>query len=192
MRAPACLALLAVAALPVAALAQGASSRHQLGLDFNDDAWRATYARELGSNPVTVGGGWLHHQDNGDVVHLDLQVTGRAASTPGVTGGLGGRLFLLDGEGRDREGFGLAVGGSLRYVLPRYNRFHVDLAAWYAPDVLAGGDVEAYRDVTARLGYSVTRQASLLVGARYVRGDYDDAPDGYFDTGFHVGIDLRF
>ena len=191
MRALPCLALLAVAAFPASAMAASAPA-NQIYLDFNQDAWRAAWNHAVGSGPLHLDTGWLHHQDNGDAVHLGLLVTGETSSAPGMTGGLGGRVFLLDAEGGDGEGYGVGLGGALRYVLPRYDRFAMEIEGWFAPDVLTGGDAEGYRDLGARLEYSVTRQAGVYVGARYVRGDYEDGGDRYFDTGMNIGIHLQF
>jgi hypothetical protein len=127
------------------------------------------------------------------VIHTGLLIVGDVA--PGgqkLTGGIGGRLAYLDGEGNNREGYALGVGGSLRWVVPRYNRFAVYGEYFWAPDVLSGGDAEKYVDTTIRLGYSVTRQAELYVGARYTGADFDDRPSILFDTGMHIGIELRF
>jgi hypothetical protein len=63
---------------------------------------------------------------------------------------------------------------------------------YFAPDILTGGDAEEYVDGTVRVGYSVTRQADVYLGARYVSADYDDRPSIKFDTGLHAGLTLRF
>jgi YfaZ precursor len=171
----------------------GAPARaHEINLGFNDSAFRATYARGFGDG-LRFDAGWLADSDEGDVIHTGLLIVGDVA--PGgqkLTGGIGGRLAYLDGEGNNREGYALGVGGSLRWVVPRYNRFAVYGEYFWAPDVLSGGDAEKYVDTTIRLGYSVTRQAELYVGARYTGADFDDRPSILFDTGMHIGIELRF
>jgi hypothetical protein len=80
----------------------------------------------------------------------------------------------------------------VRWIVPRYNRFAV-FGEWYwAPDILAGGDAENYVDGTLRLVWSVTRQAEVYVGARYVGADFEDDVTRRFDTGVHGGLTLRF
>jgi hypothetical protein len=76
--------------------------------------------------------------------------------------------------------------------VPRYNRFAVSGELYWAPDLLTGGDADEYVDGTVRVGYSVTRQADVYVGARYVSADYDNRPSIKFDTGLHAGFNLRF
>ena len=165
---------------------------HEVNLSFNDSALRATYATGF-SNGLRLDTGWLGDSDEGDVVHASLLVVGDVA--PGgqkLTGGIGGRLAYLDGEGNNREGYALGVGGSLRWVVPRYDRFTVYGEYYWAPEILSGGDAEKYVDASIRLGYSVTKQADLYVGARYTGAEYDDRPEILFDTGMHIGFELRF
>lgn len=165
---------------------------HELNLGFNDDALRATYATGF-ANGFRFETGWLSDSDEGDVWHAGLLVTGELGrSGQALTGGLGARLAYLDGEGNDREGYAVGVGGQARWVMPRNNRFFVFGEYYWAPDILSGGDAEKYVDGTIRLGYSVTRQAEVYVGARYTGADFDDRPSILFDTGMHVGLELRF
>lgn len=165
---------------------------HEIDLSLNDDAVRLAYATEVGER-LRVDGGFLTDSDKGEVLHAGFQVMGEAApSGQKLTAGLGGRLAFLDGDGSRREGYALGLGGSFRWAVPRYNRFVVTGELYWAPDVLAGGDAEDYQDGTIRIGYSVTRQADVYLGARYVSADYDDRPSIKFDTGLHAGLNLRF
>jgi hypothetical protein len=165
---------------------------HELSLDLNDSAFRVTYVAPL-RDAVRLDAGWLRDGDEGDVVHAGFQVTGDAAPAgQKVTAGVGVRLALLDGEGSGREGYALGIGGSLRWVIPAYDRFVVSGEYYWAPDLLSGGDAEEYFDGTVRVGYSVTRQAEVYVGARYTGANYEDRPCILFDTGLHAGFDLRF
>jgi hypothetical protein len=182
-------ARLAGAALACAA---GPALAHEIDLGLNADAFRAAYATPVGDG-LRLEGGWLHDGDEGDLVHAGFLVTGDAA--PGsqtITAGIGGRLAYLDAEGSSRDGYALGVGGSARWVLPRYDRFAVYGELYWAPDILSGGDIEEYTDATLRLGYSVTRQAEVYVGARHACADSDDRPSMCFDTGMHAGFNLRF
>lgn len=169
---------------------------HELGFSLNDSAFRAGYATMLGSSigdGLRVDGGWLHDTDEGQVIHVGFQVQGDAApNQQQLTVGIGARLAWLDGDGPKRDGYALGIGGSLRWVVPAYDRFTVSGEYYWAPDLLSGGDAEKYVDATIRVGYSVTRQADVYVGARYTGADYDNRPSILFDTGMHAGFDLRF
>jgi opacity protein-like surface antigen len=165
---------------------------HQFDLSANDNALRASCATEVGDG-LRLDGGWLHDSDEGDLIHAGFQITGEAS--PGgqsLDAGVGVRLAYLDGEGRDRQGYGLGVGGTLRWILPRTTRWALDAEAYFAPDVLTGGDADQYTDATIRLSYAVTDRAGVYLGARYAGADYDDRPSIRFDTGLHLGIRLTF
>ncbi len=184
MRARLLLGVLLFAAMPVCA--------DELDLSFNADAFRLIYALDLREG-LRVDGGWLHHQDNGDAIHAGLQLVNQANLGPNpVIAGVGGRVVYTDGDRSSQDGFALAVGGSLRYTLPRYNRFSLEGEVFFAPDVLSTGDMEQYREGAVRVAYSITQQARVYVGARYLRGDYDDVADVRFDTGMHLGVHLQF
>lgn len=173
-------------------LAAGTAGAHEVDLSFNDSAVRVVYATEFRDN-LRLDAGWLGDSDEGNVVHGSFLVTGDAA--PGnqpLKAGVGLRLALLGGDGGDRDGYALAIGGQLRWAIPRYNRFAVTGEYYWAPDILSGGDAEKYVDGTVRLNYSITRQAEVFVGARYTGADFDDEPSILFDTGLHAGLNLRF
>ena len=168
------------------------ASAHEIDLGLNSGAFRVAYATPVGDG-LRLEGGWLRDSDEGDVVHAGFLVVGDAA--PGnqkVTAGVGARLAFLDANGSGREGYALGVGGSVRWAIPRYDRFALSGEAYWAPNVLSGGDAEGYIDSSIRLGYSVTRQAEVFVGARYTGADYDNRPSMLFDTGMHAGFNLRF
>jgi hypothetical protein len=180
--------------LPVAALVMlcPAAGAHEIDISLNSDAVRGIYATDVLRNG-RADFGWLHDKDAGDVFHGGLLITGEASSGPqAIRAGLGGRLVWLNGDGSRRDGYGLALGGRLQVAPPDLNRFTLAAEAFLAPDLLTGGDTDSYLEFGARVAYSVTRQADLYVGGRYVRADFDRAADLRFDTGFHVGIDLRF
>jgi len=179
--------------LPLLVLCNAAPApAHELSLDLNDSAFRVSYAAPVGDG-LRLDTGWLRDGDEGDVIHGTFQVTGEAApARQKLTAGVGARLAWLDGDGNGREGYALGVGGSLRWIIPAYDRFAVSAEYFWAPDILSGGDAEKYVDGTIRVGYSVTRQAEIYVGARYTGADFDDRPSLLFDTGMHAGFALRF
>jgi hypothetical protein len=180
------LLLFAVSAISATAAA------HEIDLSLNEDAVRLSYATAVGDG-LRIDGGYLGDSDEGDVVHAGFQVVGDAApSNQKLKAGIGGRLAYLDGDGSKREGYALGLGGSVRWAVPRYNRFTVSGELYWAPEILSGGDAEEYIDSSVRVGYSVTRQADVYVGARYVSADYENRPSIKFDTGLHVGLNLRF
>ncbi|MEL6449233.1 MAG: YfaZ family outer membrane protein [Pseudomonadota bacterium] len=165
----------------------------ELNLSLNDDAARLTYAWDVADNGLKLDGGWLHHQDRGDVINLGLHLEGAASSgTSPVIGGLGGKVFFIDPDGVGFNATVIGVGGYLRYTLPQYNRFNLYAHAYFAPDVLSFGDDDTYREFEARVGYNVLREADVFLGVRYANVDFDGAGDLTMDNGLHLGIQLRF
>ncbi|MFK8053719.1 MAG: YfaZ family outer membrane protein [Woeseiaceae bacterium] len=167
----------------------------ELDLNVNNDAARLAYAWELPARNLRLDAAWLHHQDRGDVVHLGLHLTGEASSGPNpAMGGVGGRLIAIDASAVDLDGSALAIGGFVRYVLPRYNRVNLYGHAYFAPDVLGFGDADQYKEVEARVGYNILRNADAYIGMRYISAGFDDdlGIDATIDTGFMAGIQLRF
>ena len=165
----------------------------EIDLNINSDAARLTYKHALKSSDLQVGAGWLHDQDNGDVFHIDLNLVSEASegNTP-VKAGLGGRIAYFDGELDNQSGTALGIGGFARYTLPRYNRISLGGHFYYAPGVLSFGDGEQLIDSEVRVSYNILRQADVYLGARYVQGEYDNAPDAKLDSGLHIGINMRF
>jgi hypothetical protein len=181
--------------LPLAVLLAVSPLAAANGIDMtlNNDAARIGVDFDLGNNLV-ADASWLHHQDRGNVVGAGLHVTG--AATGGrypVRAGLGGRLLAVDSRiGSREDGMALPIGGFVNYTIPEFDRFVVGGSLYYAPDVLAFGDVTKYREYNAWAGYSVLRQGQIYLGVRGVRASFKQGPGVSFDTGLHFGLRLRF
>ncbi len=165
----------------------------EINVSINSDAARLGYKHDFRANDLQLGGGWLYDQDKGSVGHIDLNLVSEASegNTP-VKAGLGGRFSYFDGDLNNQSGTALGIGGFARYTLPRYNRISIGGHLYFAPDVLSFGDGEQLIDAEVRVSYNVLRQADVFLGARYVQGEYKNAADVKFDSGVHIGINLRF
>ncbi len=183
--------VLLILILILACLPAGAGA-HEIDLSVNADAFRTVYATALGAS-ARFEGGVLHNSAAGDVFSAGVLAVGApSVGKQKLAAGIGGRLAYLDGDGSQRDGYALGLGGSVRWVLPRYDRVALSAEGYWAPEVLCGGDADEYLDGTVRAGFSITRQAEVYVGARYVRADYDNRPATHFDTGLNTGLNLRF
>ena len=168
-------------------------ANQEVSLGFNSDGLRASYFNELSSNNLVVDAGWLHHKDKGDVVHAGIHLVDQASSGRNrLVGGLGGRVLYSDGDNSNQSGFAFPVGGFLTFIPSQFDRVSLTGSAYYAPDILTIGDMEKYQEYGLRLSYNLLREATVYVGARYVKGGYDDAPSVRYDTGMHVGLSIRF
>ena len=125
-------------------------------------------------------------------LHVGLLATGDAgAREANVTAGLGGRLFVLNGEG-GADGGGLALGGQVDARLPAFNRIGVIAYAYGAPDASTFGDFEGWYEYAAGLDYQVLKGASVYAGFRQLKVDVDGAGTFTVDTGWHFGLRLTF
>ena len=182
-----------VLALLVAGLLCAQAAADEIDLSFNSDALRIIYLYDLRNTKLNLDGGWLYHSDNGNALHLGLTLSGFASEGANpVRGGLGGRVAYVDGDLPDQSGFALGVGGFLSYTLAKFNRITLTGAAYFAPDIATISDLEKYQDYTAKVGYQFLREADIYLGVRYVKGNFDTAPDVLFDNGMHIGFNLKF
>ncbi|MGH8481744.1 MAG: YfaZ family outer membrane protein [Nevskiaceae bacterium] len=178
------------------AVVAGSARAEQVDINLSDDTLRATYAAPLPSQ--RLGGiyefGGLVGESRGldfQQAHAGLLVTGDAgARDANVTAGLGGRLFLLGGDGAD--GGGLALGGMIDARLPAFNRIGVIAYAYGAPKASTFGDLEGWYEYALSLDYQVLRGASIYAGWRQVKADVENGGTYTVDTGFHAGLRLTF
>jgi hypothetical protein len=185
-------------ALAFVALAVAASGAQAERLDINlsSETLRATFDAPLPSE--TLGGlyefGGLMGERRGvefQQAHVGLLVTGDAgARDANVVAGLGGRVFLLGGDGAD--GGGLALGGMVDARLPSFNRIGVIAYFYGAPEASTFGDLEGWYEYAMSLDYQVLKGASLYVGWRQLKVDVEDFGNATVDNGFHGGLRLSF
>ena len=76
----------------------------EVDLGFNSDALRAIYVHEFRSNALELDGGWLHHTDNGNVLHVGLNLSdsrraARKTSSPGSAAGSSGTTATSKQDG---------------------------------------------------------------------------------------------
>jgi len=178
----------------VAALLWAApATANELKLSFNGDAFRIEYDRPFSGSALQWGVGWLRNSDEGDVVHANLNLTGKMAEGQNpLTGGVGLRLAYTNGERSNQDGLGVAIGGFFRYAFPAVDRLFVAGHAYFAPSVLSIGELDQYQDFEARIGYNILREADIYLGLRYVEGQYEKQRKAEFDSGLILGVALRF
>ena len=182
-----------VLALLAAGLLCAQAAADEIDLSFSNDALRVVYLHDLTNSRLNAEGGWLDNSDHGSALHVGLTLRGFASGGANpIRAGVGGRLAVVDGDLPDQNGYGLGMGGFLSYTLTRYNRITLTGAAYFAPDVLTGSGLKKYQDYTARLGYQIMRDAEIYLGVRYVKGNFDAAPQLLIDDGAHIGFSIRF
>ena len=160
-------------------------------LSVNDEALRLTYIAQFEARGMDLDFGWLHHEDDGDVGTVGLQVVdiGGEATGPWSVG-LGGQLFYVTTDADD--GYGLGLGGHAGYRPRRLQRFEVTAHAIYAPSILSFGDAEEYLDVGLTAGFWVLTRGKIYLGAREVRADFEGRSSVTIDHGLHAGLRIGF
>lgn len=164
-----------------------------LDVNLNNDAVRLGFSWRLGDPNYLAGLGWLHNQDRGDVIHGSFHLVDAASgSGTALQAGLGVRLVHTRTDPGTFDGTALAVGGFARYTPPDANRYNIGGYVYYAPDVTSFGDQDEYYEVGVRFGYSVLRDGDVYLGLRRIQARYDGFGKFTFDSGLHVGLELRF
>ncbi|MDP6436804.1 MAG: YfaZ family outer membrane protein [Gammaproteobacteria bacterium] len=165
----------------------------ELDLSFNGNAVRGFWAFELDSYDLDAEYGLLHNSDEGTMINASIFQSGYASDGENpLQAGLGARSGYIDGDDSDQHGLLLALGGYLKYTFPDRNRLSLRADVYFAPDMLSTIDLERYEDYTVRLAYNFLRNGDIYIGARYVKGEFDNDSDPLFDNGLHLGMNLRF
>lgn len=182
-----------LAGLLAAAVLCANAAAGEIDLSFNSDALRFFYIHDFANSDLQADFGILNNSDEGTVINASLYLAGFASDGQNpLQAGIGGRTGYFDGDDSGQSGIPLAIGGWLKYTLPSLNRLSIRVDAYYAPDILTVLDMEKYEDFTIRLGYNVLHNADVYVGARYVKGEFDNDTEALVDNGMHVGLHLRF
>jgi len=162
-------------------------------LSLNGDAFRARYTHDFDNLEIKLGGGWLHNSDRGEVIDASVYLPGWVTKGKNpLRAGLGVRGVFTDADEIDQDGGAVAVGGFLDYTLPRFNRLFILAEVYFAPEVLSIGDLEQYEDYSIVLGYNMMKSADIMLGARYVKGEYDNSGSSLFDNGMNLGFRIKF
>lgn len=85
---------------------------------------------------------------------------------------LGAKVFWLDVE--EEGGFGIALGGGISRSLS--DKIDLGLQAYYAPDIVTGGDFDNALEYDVRLNYQMLENGSFFFGYRNIEAD-----NGRFD-----------
>ena len=181
------------AAVAAAALLCTNALAGEVDLSFNDEAFRAYYAGDFEGNDLAWDAGLLNNSDKGFVGYASLYLQGPASDGANpLSAGLGGRTGVIDGDDSGQTGIPVALGGYIKYTFPRMNRLSVRVDGYYSPEVLSINDLDEYHDYSIRFAYNLLREADIYVGARYVKGEFDNDTEQTIDNGMHVGINIRF
>lgn len=198
--------LVAVSSLALSAITMAPvyAQESSISLDLNDDAVRLSWQQFRPTRQLSYGASAFNHQDRGTVLTAGFHITGNAATKARpINAGLGGRIVYADAESignstspglsiPSENGYALAVGGFFKGQIPNYDRIGFGGHVYFAPDVLAFGDMEEFVDLWLYGSYSVLRNGDVYIGGRSLKADYSGRGDYNFDTGLHAGFILKF
>ncbi len=157
--------------------------------DINDDAVKFQYNATNTSSNLDFSLAVLHHDEDGEIYNIGIQVEGRSLQQSNIFGSLGTKLYYIDLDG-NADGAAIGLGGNLQVGIPNVEGLSIEAEAYYAPRVLAFNDIEHHLDFSAKIKYRVLENGSVYVGYRKANVDIEDASDGDLDDGFHIGIAL--
>jgi predicted porin len=128
----------------------------------------------------------LMHADSkgnsSDLVSFGLFASG---SNDNINTNIGGKAFALYSDGNNIRG--IALGGSVE-MMPA-PKVSIAASAYYAPDIVTGGDFENYQEFDARVGYQILDNASIFIGYRFMEVKNDQFEFEPYKGGF---LGLKF
>ena len=181
-----------------------AAQAEELNLNLSSEAIRGVYDGSLTdffprlAGQYEAGGIYVNNDDVRTTQgHVGLLVSGDAgAQMANINAGLGGRLALLhasaSGGGGSANGGALALGGMIEARLPAFNRIGAMAYVYAAPGISSFGDVSHYLEYSVDGDYEVLRNASLYLGFRQLHIGVEDAGSVTLDSGWHLGLRLKF
>ncbi len=154
----------------------------ELDIALSNEVVEISWLENLGSN--LTGGASLLHADV-DKQKTDI-LTGEFfanAETGAAEFQMGGKVYYLKGD--DVEAHGLSLGADAKFNFTKV--FFIQGSAFYAPDIINGGDFETYIDADAKVGANLSPNAKLYLGYRYT-----EASQGKFDYEPYDGVVFGF
>jgi hypothetical protein len=183
-------AALALCVAPGAVFAQGSG----LDLSVSGHSVRAAFDSEITLSGLDLSFEGMHNNDNGDVAGVGLGL--RANANPGhspVTALIGVKAVWLhpDYSGVD-NGYALAIGGGIDYVLPQFNRLSFGGRIFWAPNVTSFSNATRYLSGAVRAGYRVLPNGTVYLGYRHMTASFEGTDSLILDNGLNIGFALRF
>ena len=147
---------------------------------------------------LTTGIGAIYDDDDYKIANVKLTL-GNGASLPELRFNLGFKGVLGDVEKGNKDGDLMAVGFLFlgKYSIPEtISPIPIDVSVGfsYAPDSLCFSDSDRYLDFRASLDFHIVKNATIILGYRYIKVRFDDNRGQWemSDDAVFVGYQLRF
>ncbi|MGR6873665.1 YfaZ family outer membrane protein [Pseudomonas sp. HK3] len=160
-----------------------------LDLSINDSMAGLDYDATRMGSPMHVSAGFLHHEDDGDLVSLGLNAVDVRSQQSSLRIGVGGKFYGYFTDANDSGA--LAIGGFARYMPPELNGLGFGGHLYYAPSVLSFSTTENLIDVGARVEFMLLPTAMVYLGYRFVEADDEKGDIDVVNAG-HFGLRINF
>lgn len=164
-------------------------------LDFNlgGNAASVGYSASLTNTGLEGSLGYLHHTDKVDIGSAGLGLVGNASPVGSpLIFNVGGKFLFISPKGGIDNGTAIALGATIHYVWPSYNRFTIGGELYYAPNIVSFNNTDRYLEFGVRAGYSILRNAEVYVGYRHVSAAFNGSGNVTLDNTFMAGLSLNF
>lgn len=174
-------------------LGAGAAWADDFSADINDDAFKFAYKTSGADAQLSWNTSVLVHDEDGEIYSLGAQVVGQSLQRSNVDGALGIRGYYVDLD-NSLDGTAVGLGGALTFSVPQVQPLSIQLEGYFAPSVLAFGDLDRNVDISIRALYRILTNGSVYLGYRKanveIETDFASA-DVDVDESLHLGIQLK-
>lgn len=162
-----------------------------LDLSINNETAGLEYDATRMGSPLHVSAGFLHHEDDADLLSLGLNAVDVRSKQSPVKIGIGGKLLTYFVG--DEEGAALAIGGFARYMPAELNGLGFSGHAYYSPSVLSFDSTENIIDLGARIEYKLLPTAMVYLGYRFVEASEEELVQNLeIVKAGHFGLRINF
>lgn len=157
-----------------------------LDLQLSGDVFAARFTSGLLGRAASTDIGFMHHTDNGDLIHLGLVVEQGSGQLDSMA--LGAQVIGLFNDYDNAAA--LALGGRFSTSVPG-SRLRLGGHLWYAPRVTTAS-ADKYLDWGVRLGYQALPRGEIYLGYRKAKISYPNQVNLNMQDDVLVGMDLSF
>lgn len=163
-----------------------------IDLAISNDVISFEWQEDLGSS-ISGGISFLHadteehsHSQKTDIISGDVFVNGSEGI---IDFRMGGKLYYI--KGKKVEGHGISIGGDITVNFTE--KFYADAGAFYAPDIINGGDFDSYIEANTSVGFKPSNNAKIYVGYKYTAASQEKVKDDYEPyQGIVIGFGAQF
>lgn len=147
-------------------LSASAMAGGSLNLSINDNLAGLEYDATRMGTPLHVSAGFVHHEQDGNVLNLGLNAVDVRSPNSPLRIGIGGKAYAYFTDFSDSGA--VAIGGFIDYAPSELRGLSFGGHAYYSPSVLSFDDTENLVDFGADVGYRLLPTAKIYLGYRFI------------------------